>query len=120
MSAPNASSLSSGFISYTADPNYTRTEGFKRFKNLYNKWNAHCTHDDPNAPYLDAITVYNQVKNSGSTEREFKELSFHNFIILGSIASRHKLKHLSLPLIIMPRWIAVLASRTHKTARHWG
>ena len=42
--------------------------------------------------------IYNQVKNSGCSEREFKELSLQDFIISGSITAHCYLKHLSLVL----------------------
>ena len=40
MSAPNASSSSSQLVGYSQDVDYTRTEGFKRFKSRYNVKNA--------------------------------------------------------------------------------
>ena len=67
MSAPNASSSSSQLISYTQDVNYTRTEGFKRFKARYNVKNARAARNDPNAIYPSAETVYQAVKGPGCT-----------------------------------------------------
>ena len=96
MSAPNASLSSSALVSFAADPNYTKTEGFKQFQRLYNKRNAHCAHNDPNTSYPNAAIIYNRVKNSGSTEKEFKDLSLQDFMITSSVTACHKLKWLSL------------------------
>ena len=96
MSAPNASS--STIVSYTTNPDYTRMEGFKAFKTIYNKCNNHTAHNDPNTPYPLLEVIYNQVKNSGCFEREFKDLSFQDFVITGSISAQHQMKCLSLVL----------------------
>ena len=74
MSAPNTS-LSSNIVSYAANPNYTRTEGFKWFKKVYNKHNNCFMHGDPNMLYPPPEVIYNQMKNLGCSEREFKSLS---------------------------------------------
>ena len=97
MSTPNTSS-SSQLVSYTTNPNYTRTEGFKAFKKVYNKCNNCTACDDPNAPYPLPEVIYNQVKNSGCSEREFKSLSLQDFIIAGSISTQCWMKCLSLAL----------------------
>ena len=95
MSAPNASS-SSQLISYAQDINYTRTEGFKRFKSCYNVKNARAARNDPNRAYTLAETVYQAVKGPGCTLRSFDGLSLDNFISSGSVAACRHLKHLSL------------------------
>ena len=94
MSAPNA--FSSTIVSYTTNPDYTRMEGFKAFKTIYNKRNNHTAHNDPNTPYPLLEVIYNQVKNSGCFEREFKDLSLQDFVITGSISAQHQMKCLSL------------------------
>ena len=91
-----ASSSSSGFVSYAADPNYTKMEGFRVFQSCYNTRNTQVTKDDPNTLYPSATTTYNQLKNSSLTKREFEELSFKDFIGAGHVASHQKLKCLSL------------------------
>ena len=96
MSAPNASSSSSQLISYTQDIDYTRTEGFKRFKVWYNVKNVRATRNDPNGVYPSAETVYQAVKGPGCTLCSLDTLSLDNFISLGSVAACHRLKHLSL------------------------
>ena len=75
MSAPNASSSSSQLVSYAQDVNYTRMEGFKRFKNRYNVKNACCACNDPRGTYPSAETVYQAVKGPGCTLRSFNGLS---------------------------------------------
>ena len=85
-------SSSSGFVSYTTNPDYTKMEGFKQFHSHYNMRNTHITRNDPNTPYPSA-TTYNQAKNSGLTERVFQELSFKAFVSTGCVAACHKLKH---------------------------
>ena len=94
MSAPNASS--SQLISYSQDINYTRTEGFKRFKNRYNVKNTCAARSNPNGTYLSAETVYQAVKGPGCTLCSFNGLSLDDFISSGSVAARCRLKHLSL------------------------
>ena len=95
MSAPNASS-SSQLISYSQDVDYTRTEGFKQFKSRYNIKNARCACNNPRGAYPSAETVYQAVKGPGCTLRSFDGLSLDDFISSGSVAARHRLKHLSL------------------------
>ena len=95
MSIPNTSS-SSNIVSYAANPDHTWMEGFKAFKKIYNKRNNQVACDDPNALYPLPEVIYNQVKNSGCSEREFKSLSLQDFVIAGSISTWHHLKHLSL------------------------
>ena len=67
MSAPNASSSSSQLVSYSQDVDYTRTEGFKRFKARYNVKNVRATRNDPNGVYPSAETIYQAVKGLGCT-----------------------------------------------------
>ena len=95
MSAPNASS-SSQLIAYAQDVDYTRTEGFKRFKSHYNVKNARCAHNDPRGTYLSAETVYQAVKGLGCTLHSFDGLSLDDFISSGSVAACRRLKRLSL------------------------
>ena len=96
MSATNASSSSSQLVSYAQDIYYTRTEGFKQFKPRYNVKNARATHNDPNAAYPLAKTVYQAVKGPGCTLWSFDSLSLDDFISSGSVAARRRLKRLSL------------------------
>ena len=96
MSAPNASASSSQLIAYAQDIDYTRTEGFKRFKSRYNVKNARVTRNDPRGVYPTAETVYQAVKGPGCTLRSFDGLSLDDFISSGSVAARHQLKRLSL------------------------
>ena len=95
MSAPNASS-SSQLVGYSQDVDYTRTEGFKRFKSRYNVKNARCARNDPRGAYPSAETVYQAVKGPGCTLRSFDGLSLDDFISSGSVAARRRLKRLSL------------------------
>ena len=96
MSAPNASSSSSQLVSYAQDVDYTRTEGFKRFKSRYNIKNARAARNDPRGSYPSAESVYQAVKGPGCTLRSFDGLSLDDFISSGSMAARRRLKHLSL------------------------
>ena len=96
MSAPNASSSSSQLVSYAQDVDYTRTEGFKRFKSRYNVKNARVARNDPRGSYLSAETVYQAVKGPGCTLRSFDGLSLDNFISSGLVSACCHLKHLSL------------------------
>ena len=94
MSAPIASS--SQLIGYAQDVDYTRTEGFKRFKSHFNVKNTHVARNDPRGVYPSAETVYQAVKGLGCTLRSFDGLSLDDFISSGSVAARRRLKHLSL------------------------
>ena len=96
MSAPNASSSSSHLIAYAQDVDYTRTEGFKQFKARYNVKNARAAHNDPNGVYPAPEVIYQAAKGLGMTERSLDSLSLNNFILAGSISTRHHLKRLSL------------------------
>ena len=96
MSAPNTSSSSSQLVAYAQDVDYTRMEGFKRFKSRYNVKNARCARNDPRGAYLSAKMVYQAVKGPGCTLRSFNGLSLDDFISSGSVAARHRLKRLSL------------------------
>ena len=95
MSAPNTSS-SSQLVGYSQDVDYTRTEGFKRFKSCYNVKNARVACNDPRGAYPSAETVYQAVKGPGCMLRSFDGLSLDNFISSGSVAARRRLKRLSL------------------------
>ena len=95
MSAPNASS-SSQLVSYAQDIDYTRTEGFKQFKTKYNIKNARAARNNPNGVYPSPETIYQAVKGPGCTLRSFDSLSLDDFISSGSVATHHRLKHLSL------------------------
>ena len=96
MSAPNASSSSSQLVSYAQDIDYTRTEGFKRFKAQYNVKNARATRNDPNGVYPSAGTIYQAVKGPGCTLRSFNSLLLDDFISSGAVAAHRRLKCLSL------------------------
>ena len=96
MSAPNASSSSSQLVSFAQDVDYTRTEGFKRFKSRYNVKNARVACNDPRGVYPSAETVFQAVKGPGCTLRSFDGLSLDDFITSGSVAARRRLKRLSL------------------------
>ena len=96
MSAPNASSSSSQLVAYAQDINYTRMEGFKRFKSRYNVKNARCACNNPRGTYPSAKMVYQAVKGPGCTLRSFNGLSLDDFISSGSVAARRRLKRLSL------------------------
>ena len=96
MSATNASSSSSQLISYTQDVDYTHMEGFKQFKAHYNVKNAWAARNDPNGVYPSPEVIYQVVKGPGCTLRSFNSLSLDNFISAGSMATRCRLKCLSL------------------------
>ena len=95
MSTPNASS-SSQLVAYTQDIDYTRTEGFKRFKSCYNVKNTHVTRNDPRGAYPSAKTVFQAVKGPGCMLRSFNGLLLDDFISSGLVATYRRLKHLSL------------------------
>ena len=96
MSAPNASSSSSQLVSYAQDVDYTRTEGFKRFKARYSVKNARAARNDPHAVYPSLEVVYQAVKGPGMTDRSLELLSLDNFILAGSVSAHRRLKRLSL------------------------
>ena len=114
MSAPNASSSSSQLVSYAQDIDYTRTEGFKRFKAHYNVKNARATCNNPCGAYPSAKTVYQAVKGLGCTLRSFNGLSLDNFISSGSMATCHHLKCLSLA----PYYAVQMKQCTQKWDKH--
>ena len=113
MSAPNASTSSSQLVSYAQDVDYTRTEGFKRFKSRYNVKNTRAARNDPNRAYPSAETVYQAVKGPGCTLRSFDGLLLDDFISSGSVAAHHHLKHLSLA----PYYMAQMKRYTQKWDR---
>ena len=96
MSAPNASSSSSALVSFAQDVDYTKTEGFKRFKALYNITNVRVARNDPCGAYLMAKHVFQAAKGLGCSQRTFDSLSLDNFISSGSVAACRCLKCLSL------------------------
>ena len=96
MSTPNASASSSQLVAYAQDVDYTRTEGFKRFKSRYNIKNARAAHNDPRGLYPSAESVYQAVKGPGCTLCSFNGLSLDDFISSGSVAAHRRLKRLSL------------------------
>ena len=114
MSAPNASSSSSQLVSYAQDIDYTCTEGFKQFKAKYNVKNTWAARNDPNGVYPSAETIYQAVKGPGCTLQSFNSLSLDDFISLGAVTTRHRLKHLSLA----PYYAAQMKHCTQKWDRH--
>ena len=113
MSAPNASSSSSQLVTYAQDVNYTRMEGFKRFKSRYNVKNTHVARNNPRGVYLTAESVYQAVKGPGCTLRSFDGLSLDDFISSGLVAARRRLKRLSLA----PYYAAQMKQCTQKWDR---
>ena len=95
MSTPGPSS-SSPLVSYSQDIDYTHTKGFKQFKTKYNVKKARTAHNDPNAAYPSAETVYQAVKGPGCTLRSLDSLSLDDFISSSAVAARRRLKRLSL------------------------
>ena len=114
MSAPNTSSSSSQLVSYAQDIDYTRTEGFKQFKERYNVKNARAARNDPNMIYPSPEVVYQAVKGPGMTERSLDALSLDDFILAGSVSTRRRLKRLSLA----PYYAAQIKRCTQKWDRH--
>ena len=96
MSAPNTFSSSSALIAFAQDVDYTKTEGFKRFKASYNHKNACATCNDPHGLYPRAKDIYQAVKGPGCSQRSFDGLSLQDFIETGAVATRRCLKCLSL------------------------
>ena len=113
MSAPNASSSSSQLVAYAQDVNYTRLEGFKRFKSRYNVKNTRVARNDPNGAYPSAEMVFQAVKGPGCTLCSFNGLSLDDFISSGSVAACRRLKHLSLA----PYYVAQMKRCTQKWDR---
>ena len=112
MSAPNASS-SSQLVSYAQDVDYTKMEGFKQFKAQFNIKNTWAAHNNPNGAYPSAKMVYQVVKGPGCTLWSFDSLSLDNFISSGLVATRRRLKHLSLA----PYYAAQMKQCTQKWDR---
>ena len=96
MSAPVASTSSTPLVSFTQDVDYTKTEGFKRFKVSYNRKNAQAACNDPCGSYLWAEDVYQAAKGLGCSQQTFDGLSLQDFIETGAIAACCCLKHISL------------------------
>ena len=95
MSVANASS-SSALISFAQDVDYTRTEGFKRFKAAYNVKNARVARNNPHGAYPTAKAIFQAAKGLGCSQWTFDGLSLDDFISSGLVATRRRLKHLSL------------------------
>ena len=113
MSAPNTSTSSSQLIAYSQDVDYTRTEGFKRFKSHYNIKNVRVARNNPHGVYPSAETVFQAVKGPGCTLRSFDGLSLDDFISSGSVAAHRRLKQLSLA----PYYAAQMKQCTQKWDR---
>ena len=92
MSAPSASSSSSQLVSYAQDVDYTRTEGFKQFKVKYNVRNTRAARNDPNGVYPSAEISYQAAKGPGMTLWSLDSLSLDDFISVGAVAARRRLK----------------------------
>ena len=109
MSSANTSS-SSALVSFAQDIDYSKTEGFKQYKTIFNQKNAHCAWNNPHGAYPTAEDVYNTVKSSGCSQRSFNAHSLQDFITSGSITARCHLKHLSL----VPYYVAQMKRCTQK------
>ena len=96
MSAPNASSSSSALVSFAQDVDYTKMEGFKRFKASYNCKNARAACNGPCGSYPCAEDVYQAAKGLGCSQWSFDSLSLQDFFEMGVVAACHCLKRLSL------------------------
>ena len=112
MSAPNASS--SVLVFFAQDVDYTRMEGFKRFKASYNVKNMRCARNNPRGSYPMAKDVFQAVKGPGCSQHTFDRLSLDNFISSRSIAACCCLKCLSLA----PYYTAQMKCCTQKWDRH--
>ena len=112
MSAPNTSS--SALISFAQDINYTKTEGFRRFKASYNVKNVRVAHNDPRGAYPTAEAVFQATKGPGYSQRTFDRLSLDDFISSRSVAAHCHLKRLSLA----PYYAAQMKRCTQKWDRH--
>ena len=95
MSATNTSS-SSALVSFAQDVNYTKTEGFKQYKAIFNQKNTQAARNNLQGAYLMVEDVYNAIKSSRCSQRTFDALSLQDFITSGSIAACCHLKCLSL------------------------
>ena len=113
MSAPNASS-SSHLVTFTQDVDYTRTEGFKRFKASFNVKNARVARNNPHRAYPTAEAIFQAAKGPGCSQQTFDGLSLDNFISAGSVAAHRHLKRLSLA----PYYAAQMKHCTQKWDRH--
>ena len=92
MSAPIASTSSTPLVSFAQDVDYSRMEGFKQFKAIYNQMNAQCARNDPCGSYLTALELYTTTKSSGMSMRDMDLLSFQDFVTFGSITAHCCLK----------------------------
>ena len=96
MSAPNTSSSSSALVSFAQDVDYTKMEGFKRFKASYNHKNTRAARNDPHGLYPHTKDIYQAAKGPGCSQQTFNGLSLQDFIETGAVAARHRLMCLSL------------------------
>ena len=118
MSTTNASS--SALISFAQDVDYTKMEGFKQYKAIFNQKNTCATCNNPRGTYLTAEDVYNTVKSSGCLQRTFDALLLQDFITLGSIATRCHLKCLSLAPYYAVQMNTAWKSGTSVITKGWG
>ena len=91
-----AFSSTSGFVSYTTNPDYMKTEGFKQFCQHWNTHSARVTWNDANTPYPSVGVVYNKVRNLGASELLMEDPPPKDFVGANCVAACCKLKHLSL------------------------
>ena len=118
MSAANASSSSSQLVSYAQDVDYTCTEGFKQFKAQYNIKNAWATHNNPNAAYPSAETVYQAVKGLGCTLHSLDSLSSSQASVLGALlCSSNETMHAEVGQVQQPG--AKLGDDQHLLSTSW-
>ena len=115
MSAANASSSSSSaLISFAQDINYTKMEGFKQYKAIFNQKNTCATCNNSRGAYPTAEDIYNAIKSSRCSQKTFNALSLQGFITSGSITACHCLKCLSLT----PYYVAQMKHCTQKWDKH--
>ena len=86
----------SSLVTFAQDVNYTKMEGFKRFKASYNCKNACAAHNDPRGSYPWAKDIYQAAKGPGCLQWTFDGLSLQDFIEMGAVAACCHLKPLSL------------------------
>ena len=114
MSAPNASSSTSSLITFAQDIDYTRMEGFKRFKASYNHKNMRAAHNNPRGAYPQAKDVHQAAKGPGCSQRSFDGLSLQDFIKTGAVAAHCRLKC----LFLVPYYAAQMRCCTQKWDKH--
>ena len=96
MSTPFASTSSSPLISFAQDINYSKMEGFKQFKVIYNQKNAWCARNNPHGSYLTVLEVYTTAKSSGMLGWDMASLSLQDFITSRVITACCHLRCISL------------------------